>query len=75
MIGPRYNVGNQEITLITDRFPNRIENKRYLGYLLENLLLECKNLLQFKDINAEDVVYEKVDYMKYLFNKNSKLDG
>ena len=44
MVGTRYNQGRKEIKLTSDRFPNRIENKRYLVVLLENLLTEAKTL-------------------------------
>ena len=44
MLGPRYNVGNQEVKLTAARFNNRVENKRYLLFLLENLLLETKRI-------------------------------
>jgi hypothetical protein len=44
MLGPRYNVGNQEAKLTAARFNNRVENKRYLLFLLENLLLETKRI-------------------------------
>jgi hypothetical protein len=44
MVGMRYKTGNQTIRLISDQFPNRIENKRYLIVLLENLLLEARRL-------------------------------
>ena len=44
MIGKRYNTGKREVNLTCDRFPNRIENKRYLTLLLENLILESKKL-------------------------------
>lgn len=44
MLAKRFNVGNREITLVSERFPNRIENKRYLSYLIENLVREAKNL-------------------------------
>lgn len=44
MIGPRYNTGKREVSLTCDRFPNRIENKRYLVLLLENLIAEAKKL-------------------------------
>jgi predicted nucleotide-binding protein (sugar kinase/HSP70/actin superfamily) len=48
MIGKRYNQGKKEVRLTTERFPNRIENKRYLVVLLENLIAETKLLrLQF----------------------------
>ena len=44
MVGFRYNTTNQSVKLITTRFPNRIENKRYLVYLLENLVIEAQKL-------------------------------
>ena len=44
MLAKRFNIGNREIRLVSERFPNRIENKRYLVYLLENLVREAKNL-------------------------------
>jgi hypothetical protein len=49
MVGPRFNQGKREVKLTTDRFPNRIENKRYLIMLLENLLLETKNIYSISD--------------------------
>ena len=49
MVGPRYNQGKKQVKLTTDRFPNRIENKRYLIMLLENLLLETKNIYSISD--------------------------
>jgi len=44
MLGPRYNIGKQEAKLTASRFNNRVENKRYLLFLLENLLLETKRI-------------------------------
>lgn len=44
MLGPRYCVGSQEIKLTAARFGNRVENKRYLIFLLENLLRECRKI-------------------------------
>jgi len=44
MVGKRYNQGRKEVKLTADRFPNRIENKRYLIVLLENLVTEAKVL-------------------------------
>lgn len=49
MVGSRYNVGKKEIKLTCERFPNRIENKRYLVLLLENLVSECKRLYALSD--------------------------
>ena len=44
MVGLRYNTGKKEVKLTAERFPNRIENKRYLTYLLECLVAETKKL-------------------------------
>lgn len=44
MVGPRLNVGKRELRLTTDQFPDRIENKKYLTYLLENLIAASKQL-------------------------------
>ena len=46
MVGKRFNVGRREITLITERFPNRIENKKYLIFLLEKLVSETRRISQ-----------------------------
>lgn len=51
MIGSRYNQGKREVRLISNRFPNRIENKRYLTYLLENLLNEARRINALSDQN------------------------
>lgn len=44
MVGPRYKDTHDggKLTLTCDRFPNRIENKRYIIYLLESLLAETR---------------------------------
>ncbi len=44
MVGPRFNCGRRELRLISSRFQNRIENKKYLIMLLENLISESKRL-------------------------------
>lgn len=49
MVGPRYNPGRREVKLTCKRFPNRIENKRFLVLTLENLVAEAKNLSAFTD--------------------------
>ena len=54
MVGSRYNVGKKEIKLTCERFPNRIENKRYLVLLLENLVSECKKLYAMSDKYRDD---------------------
>ena len=50
MVGPRFFQPENEVKLVTSRFPNRIENKKYLIYLLEILLLETRRLYREKDI-------------------------
>ena len=50
MVGPRHNHGRQEVKLTCKRFPNRIENKRFLVLTLENLVAEAKNLSAMTDI-------------------------
>jgi len=49
LVGPRFNSGRREVKLTSDRFPNRIENKRYLIMLLENLLIETRKLDEASD--------------------------
>ncbi len=44
MVASRYNVGKREIMLTSDKFPNRIENKRYLSVMLEKLVSAAKML-------------------------------
>ncbi len=44
MMGPRYRRGKHEVKLTANRFHNRLENKKYLIFLLEKLLIEAKNL-------------------------------
>jgi small subunit ribosomal protein S35 len=50
LVGKRYNPGRNEITLVADQFPSRVENKKYLVLLLENLCSEARRLAtEFKD--------------------------
>ena len=44
LVGPRFNRGKHEVKLTCERFPNRIENKRFLMYQLEKLLIETRLL-------------------------------
>ncbi|CAM9800996.1 unnamed protein product [Ectocarpus sp. 13 AM-2016] len=44
IVGPRYLERQQVLRLVSDRFPNRIDNKRYLVHLLENILVEARNV-------------------------------
>lgn len=48
MVGPRYSPGNKMVRLISDQFANRIENKRYLITVLENLLAESRRIAALK---------------------------
>lgn len=56
MMGLRYNTGKKEVKLTAERFPNRIENKRYLTYLLECLVTEAKKLAV---IQRQDTPYHE----------------
>mmetsp|Transcript_22365 Transcript_22365/g.37407 ORF Transcript_22365/g.37407 Transcript_22365/m.37407 type:complete len:185 (+) Transcript_22365:56-610(+) len=49
MVGKRLNVGNQELKLTSDIFPDRLENRKYLILQLEKLLAEAKRLNNLKD--------------------------
>jgi hypothetical protein len=49
LVGKRYNRGRREVKLTADKFPNRIENKRYVHYILEQLVAEAKHLNATKD--------------------------
>ncbi|KAJ1419694.1 hypothetical protein B484DRAFT_400107 [Ochromonadaceae sp. CCMP2298] len=44
MVGSRLNHGKQELTLVAEVFPNRMENRKFLLVQLERLLLEAKAL-------------------------------
>lgn len=44
MVGPRFNQGKRLVRLTANRFANRIENKKYLIFLLEKLLLEARRI-------------------------------
>ena len=50
MVGSRVQVGNGELKLTADVFPDRMENKKYLILQLENLLAESKRLNSIKEI-------------------------
>lgn len=49
MVGPRIKVGNGEVKLTCNKFPNKLENRKYLLFQLESLLKEAKRLLTIKD--------------------------
>ena len=44
MVGKRYNTGKKAVRLTSNRFSNRVENKKYLTLLLERLIAESKKL-------------------------------
>ena len=44
LVGQRFNTGKRQIKLVTERFPNRIENKKYLMFQLETLVNETREL-------------------------------
>ena len=44
MIGPRFNQGKNEVRLTAEKFANRLENRKYLIYLLEKLVAEAKQI-------------------------------
>ena len=56
MIGPRFktNADGGVVTLTCDRFPNRIENKRYVIYILESLLAESRRIYAEYIINSKE---------------------
>lgn len=54
MIGKRLKVGNGELKLTCNKFPNRLENRKYLIFLLENLLKEAKHLNTMRDQFLEE---------------------
>ena len=56
LVGKRFNSGRREVRLITEKFTNRIENKRYLTFQLEQLIAEAKTLYANRDeINKREV--------------------
>ena len=44
MVGPRFNQGKNEVRLTAEKFANRLENRKYLVYLLEQLVAEAKRI-------------------------------
>jgi prephenate dehydrogenase len=44
MAGPRFNVGNRIVKFTCERFSDRMENRKYLVYQLEQLIREAKEL-------------------------------
>lgn len=49
LVGPRLNVGSGELKLTCTKFPNKLENRKYIILLLENLIAEAKRLNQVKE--------------------------
>lgn len=56
LLGPRYNVGNQQFKLTCEKFQNRMENSKYIIFLLESLLADARGIA--KD-NADNLVRKK----------------
>ena len=48
MVGSRFNPGKREVRITCDRFPNRIENKKYAIIQLERLIVESKRIFQLQ---------------------------
>jgi hypothetical protein len=44
LVGPRYNGGRRDVRFTCEKFANRLENKKYVTYLLEKLVAEAKHL-------------------------------
>lgn len=44
MVGPRYNPVSQNLKLTCAKFGNRIENKKYVTHMLEDLLKTTREL-------------------------------
>lgn len=44
LIGPRFQPGSGQVRLTAEKFPNRIENKKYVTHLLEQLIAEAKRV-------------------------------
>jgi hypothetical protein len=53
MVGPRIRVGNGLIKLTAEKFPNRMENRKYLLFLLEDLVKKAKELNAVRDQYTE----------------------
>jgi hypothetical protein len=59
MLGKRYNQGKREVKLVSEQFTNRVENKRYLIYLLEKLMAEARRLAAAEsEINQKSLLSE-----------------
>jgi hypothetical protein len=48
MVGSRFNPGKREVRITCDRFPNRIENKKYTIIQLERLIIESKRIFHLQ---------------------------
>ena len=48
MVGKRFNPGKREVRIVCDRFPNRIENKKYAIIQLERLISESKRIYKMQ---------------------------
>mmetsp|Transcript_26418 Transcript_26418/g.52643 ORF Transcript_26418/g.52643 Transcript_26418/m.52643 type:complete len:228 (+) Transcript_26418:145-828(+) len=45
LVGGRFNTSRDELTLVSEKFPSRIENKRYLEILLDTLITSAKSMV------------------------------
>ena len=53
LCGPRYSPGSGQLRLTAEKFPNRMENKKYATYLLEKLVAEAKRIASIAHEYAE----------------------
>ncbi|CAM9408077.1 unnamed protein product [Chrysoparadoxa australica] len=53
LVGPRLKARTQELVLTADHFPSRVDNKRYLIYLLEELVHEAQQ--SNEEVEAESM--------------------
>jgi hypothetical protein len=44
IVGRRFNQNKKEIKIISNRFPNRLENKKYAILQLDKLIFEAKKI-------------------------------
>ena len=54
LVGPRYNQGKKECRITCDRFPNRIENKKYATIILERVVAESKRIRECELLEKSD---------------------
>ena len=49
IVGRRFNQNKKEIKIISNRFPNRLENKRYAILQLDKLIFEAKKIYKISE--------------------------